>query len=94
MKGQKMVRIKHFFNMFLHAFSKIGYRPMLIFRLGASAVCLALAAIVYSAKEAATHDPLGAFSYYAPMVEYIVMTLLIVFVGMLAFDTAEKYYEQ
>ncbi len=89
-----MGRIKHFFDKFLNTFSKIGYRPMLMFKLGASVVCLALAAIIYLANEAAKQDPLGALSYYAPMVEYIVMTLLIVFVGMLAFDTAEKCYEQ
>lgn len=81
-------------NDFLLAVSEISRRAMLIFRLGASAVCLALAALIYTAQEAAANDPVGAFFYYSPMVEYIIMTLLIVFVGTLAFDTAERYYRK
>lgn len=81
-------------NDFLLAVSEISRRAMLIFRLGASVVCLALAALIYSAQEVAAKDPVGAFFYYSPMVEYIIMTLLIVFVGTLAFDTAERYYQK
>ena len=76
------------------AVSQISRRAMLIFRLGASVVCLALAALIYLAEKAAEADPVGAFFYYSPMVEYIIMTLLIVFVGTLLFDTAERYYEK
>lgn len=81
-------------NDFLLAVSEISRRAMLIFRLGASTVCLALAALIYTVQEAAVEDPVGAFFYYSPMVEYIIMTLLIVFVGTLAFDTAERYYRK
>ena len=81
-------------NDFLLAVSEISRRAMLIFRLGASTVCLALAALIYSAQDAAAKDPVGAFFYYSPMVEYIMMTLLIVFVGTLTFDTAERYYRK
>ena len=67
---------------------------MLIFKLGASAVCLALATLTQSALEAAEVDPVGAFFHYSPMVEYIIMTLLIVFAGTLVFDAAERHYEK
>lgn len=81
------------FRMFLHSISQISPRAMLIFRLGASVVCLALAALSFLVERACSTDPVGAFFYYSPMVEYIVMSLLIVFAGTLAFDAAERYYK-
>ena len=45
---------------------------------------------VFSCGVSAAVDPLGAVDYYAPMLEYIMMTLLIVICGTAAFDLMDK----
>lgn len=93
-KRRHMAKYKLYISSFLLALSQISQRAMLIFKLGASSVCFALAALIRMASEAAAIDPVGAFFHYSPMVEYIIMTFLIVFIGTLAFDTAERYYKK
>jgi hypothetical protein len=74
--------------------SEIGRRAMLVFRAGMSVVCIALAVIALLFCRDACVDALKAAHYYAPMLEYIAMTFLIVFTGSLLFDIAERYYEK
>ena len=71
------------------AIKELSREAMTVFSCGVSAVIVSAALIARLAPAIAV-DPLGAVDYYAPMLEYIMMTLLIVICGTAAFDLMDK----
>lgn len=76
------------------AIAGISREAMTVFSCGMSTVALIGAALITRIASAMKEDPLGAVSYYAPMLEYIMMTVLIVVAGTAAFDLMDKKKRQ
>ncbi len=76
------------------AIAGISREAMTVFSYGMSTVALIGAALITRIASAMKEDPLGAVSYYAPMLEYIMMTVLIVVAGTAAFDLMDKKNRQ
>ncbi len=72
------------------AISELSREAMTVFSCGVSAAVIVSAALITRLAPAIAVDPLGAVDYYAPMLEYIMMTLLIVICGTAAFDLMDK----
>ena len=72
------------------AISKLSREAMKVFSCGVSAAVIVSAALITRLAPAIAVDPLGAVDYYAPMLEYIMMTQLIVICGTAAFDLMDK----
>lgn len=73
---------------------KLGCEAMTVFICGMGSATLAAVAWLCRLAEAVAVDPLGAESYYAPMLEYIMMAYLIVIAGTLAFDLLARSCKQ
>ena len=74
----------------LNAIAKISHAAMTVFSCGISTISIVAAALISRISAAVKQDPLGAVDYYGPMIEYIMMSLLIVIAGAAAFDIMDK----
>lgn len=68
------------------AVAGISREAMTVLSCGLSTALIVSAAFISRLSAAVTEDPVGALDLYGPMVEYIVMTVLIVVTGAAIFD--------
>ncbi len=81
---------KKYFNLMLVGFSKMSSLTVNFFKFGASLTLLALSSIYILCEDEVAHGSVGVKIYYAPMLDYILTTLLIFWVGMFIIDITEK----
>lgn len=75
---------------FLKAVSEIGRIPMVFFKTGCSIVISALTGVLFLCYKDVRAGGVGVELYYAPMLDYILTTFIIFWVGMLLLDLVEK----
>lgn len=68
------------------AFRRISKESMCLLKCGISVVLLALAGLIFMVQRDIETDPFWTVRYYAPMLENIIMTLIIVAGGALLLD--------
>ena len=70
--------------------SEIEKIPMTFYKFGASLVILALCGIYYMCEAEVCVGSIGVELYYAPMLEYILMTYVIFWAGTLLLDLLHR----
>ncbi len=75
---------------FLNAVSEIGMIPIVFFKAGCSMVIAALTGIYLLCYGEVKAGGVGVELYYAPMLDYILTTFIIFWVGMLLLDLVER----
>lgn len=71
-------------------FNRMTKLPIDFFKFGASITLLALSGIYLLCEEEVARGGVGVELYYAPMIDYILTTLLIFWAGMFIIDITEK----
>ena len=82
--------LRNFLNRILIEFSKMSRLPVNFFKFGASLTILALSGIYLLCDEEVAKGGIGVELYYAPMLDYILTTFIIFWVGMFLLDITEK----
>lgn len=81
---------RKFINRMLEGFEKMSRLPIDFFKFGASLTLLALSGIYLLCDEEVARGGIGVELYYAPMLDYILTTFMIFWVGMFLLDITEK----
>lgn len=82
--------LRNFLNRILIEFSKMSRLAVNFFKFGASLTILALSGIYLLCDEEVARGGIGVELYYAPMLDYILTTFIIFWVGMFILDITEK----
>ncbi len=81
---------RKFINRMLNEFDEMSRLPVDFFKFGASLTLLALSGIYLLCDEEVARGGIGVELYYAPMLDYILTTLIIFWAGMFILDITEK----
>ena len=81
---------RKFINRMLEGFAKMSRLPVDFYKFGASLTLLALSGIYLLCDEEVAKGGIGVELYYAPMLDYILTTFIIFWVGMFILDITEK----
>jgi len=81
---------RKFLYRMLEGFEKMSRLPIDFFKSGASLTLLALSGIYLLCDEEVAKGGIGVELYYAPMLDYILTTFMIFWVGMFLLDITEK----
>ena len=71
-------------------FSELGSMPMTFFKVGEGIVISALCGVCALCYEDSKRGSIGTEIYYAPMLEYILTSFIIIWGGTLLLDIAQK----
>ena len=78
------------FKKMLLEFSKMSKLPVDFYKFGATLTLLALSGIYLLCEDEVARGGIGVELYYAPMLDYILTTFVIFWVGMFILDITEK----
>lgn len=90
MYNLKIFIYRRIMKKFYNAVSEIGRIPIGFFKAGCSIVIAALVGIYLLCYGEVRAGSVGVELYYAPMLDYILTTFIIFWVGMLLLDLVER----